>query len=159
MVSFPLLDFWVNFKLGSKLLRCSKNVFNLSSPCVQTKMITSMYLKHRFILLAFDQIGFKFAHKNACIIRCTFSFYCSIRYVILNCTIKALFLRTLPFSKFFNGNRFIFPSINSVLESLQSSNRGLQGYNPITPAVTKIASFGMFLILFILSIKSPQSLM
>ena len=32
-----LLDSGVNFKLGSKLLRCSKNVFNLSSPCVQIK--------------------------------------------------------------------------------------------------------------------------
>ena len=102
---------------------------------------------------------FKFAHKNVYITRRTFSSYCSTRYLCLNCNIrfKNVFESKLcHFQKFFSDNRFIFPSIESVLESLQLHNmRNARMWSNYIWS-TRIASFRMLFILFILHIKSPE---
>ena len=70
--------------MGTFQVRFSKNVFNLSFPCVQIEKILSIHPNHIKYLLILDETGFKLVHKNTCITWQTFRFYRSTRYLFLS---------------------------------------------------------------------------
>ena len=121
--------------------------------------------------MALDESGFKFTHKNACITACKYACknasvhlvpiavpdVCSLT-VPLNS--NTLFLRTNSaiFKSFSVGIYLFSPPSRSFLRAFNPATLGMQRYNSTTSAVTMIASFGMFSVLFILSLKALESL-
>ena len=152
-----LLHSWVNFKLGSKLLRCSKNVLVcLPHVCVQIKKISSMYLNHSRRL--FSWLLMKLVSNLHIKVHAQLGPYLVSLTVPVNS--KALVLRTNSaiFKSFSVGIDLFSQAWRAFLRVFHPATWGMQEYNPITSGVTKIASldcFWSYLFFYLKSLESP----